>query len=236
MDSGKVQPYFDIFDMRDLIKRTAVLVHQEGTSIFDGRPLYVLHMTNTNLIPFTSLGSISLDMEDKFGSMDFQDRFTEDYIKACTIGVQTGAIPEVLIEISGNNADFVTRTFLAVTLAYDVPMVQHCGGMTGTWRKVWNALKEWGYGTDEVEVFPCYEPSGKVQTDSKDIRLSEYRKKDGTTIVAVCSFGHSGKAEVKFGFPVKKAVDFETGTELSLSGDTVEINLRKNDFKLIKIQ
>ena len=236
MKGEKIQPYFDIFDMRNLIKRTAVLVHQEGKSIFDGRPLFVLHMTNTNLVPFTSLGSISLDLEDKYGSMDFQDRFTEDWLKVCTIGVQSGCIPEVLVGISGNNKEFVTRTFLAVTLAYDIPTVLKCYGVTAIWGKVWNSLKSWGYGTDAVKVFPCYESSGKVSADSGDVRIAEYRKNDGSTIAALCSFGHAGKVKVMFGFPIKKAENFETGTALPFKGDSVEIELGKHDFKLIKVQ
>jgi hypothetical protein len=236
MEGGKIQPYFDIFDMRNLIKRTAVLVHQEGVSIFDGRPLFVLHMTNTNIVPFTSLGSINLDLEWKFGAMDFQDRFTEDWLKVCTIGVQTGSIPEVLVGISGSNADFVTRTFLAVMLAYDIPTMQNCGGVTQTWHNVWNSLKEWGYGTDNVEVFPCYEPSGKISADSDKLRITEYRKKDGTKIAAVSSFWHEGKAKIKFGYDIKQAVNFETGAALPLNDNTVEINLKKNDCILIKVQ
>ena len=109
MESGKMQPYFDIFDMRTLIKRTAVMLYQEGKNIFDGRPLFVLHMTSTNLAPFTSLGSIALDWEDKFGAMDFQDRFTEDYIKVCSLGLQSGAIPEVLVQITGSYYSCIYR-------------------------------------------------------------------------------------------------------------------------------
>ncbi|MBQ9770491.1 MAG: hypothetical protein IJW23_01570 [Lentisphaeria bacterium] len=236
MENGKVQPYFDIFDMRNLIKRTAIMVYQEGTKIFDNRPLLVLHMTNTNLVPFMSLGSIQLDMEAMFGAMDFQDRFTEDYIKVCTLGLQTGCIPEVLIQISGNNKEFVTRTFLAVTLAYDIPMVLNGGGPTAVWNKTWTKLKGLGYGTDKMEVFPCFAPSGKVSTDAKKLRLTEYRLKDGRTLVAACSFGHAGKAKIKFAFPVKEARNLETGKALPFSGNTVEIDLKKHDFRLISVK
>jgi hypothetical protein len=234
--AGKIQPYFDIFDMRALIKRTAVMVYQEGKRIFDGRPLFVLHMTNTNIVPFTSLGSVSLDLEAMYGAMDFQDRFTEDYLKVCTLGLQSGAIPEAAIQISGSNQNFVTRTFLAVTLAYDIPMVLNCGGLTNTWHTTWRKLKLYGYGTDDVEVFPCYAPSGTYHADQKKIRLTEYKKKDGSAILAVCSFGFAGTTKVTIPANFKNAADFETGTAIPINGNTIEITLKKNDFKLIKFK
>ena len=236
MESGKMQPYFDIFDMRTLIKRTAIMLYKEGKNIFDGRPLFVLHMTNTNLVPFTSLGSIALDWEDKFGAMDFQDRFTEDYIKVCSLGLQSGAIPEVLVQITGKNREHVTRTFLAVTLAYDLPMVLNGGGLTPVFGKTWKTLKQFGYGTDQVKTFPCFSPSGRFKTTSKDIRLTEYRKGDGNTILAVCSFGHEGKTLLGSAVPVKEAEDVETGKKLTIKDSAFDIELKKNEFKLIRLK
>ena len=236
MESGKMQPYFDIFDMRTLIKRTAVMVHREGKNVFDRRPLFVLHMTNTNLVPFTSLGSIALDWEDKYGATDFQDRFTEDYIKACSLGLQSGAIPEVLVQITGKNREHVTRTFLAVTLAYDLPMVLNAGGTTPVFSKTWKTLKQFGYGTDAVETYPCFRPSGKFTADPGDVRLTEYRRKNGTSIIAVSSFGHEGKTVLKSASPVKDARDAETGEILPVDGNSVVFMLRKNDFKLIQLR
>ena len=236
MDNGKIQPYFDIFDMRELIKRTAVMVYKEGKRIFDNRPLFVLHMTNTNIVPFLSFGSIQLDMEAMFGAMDFQDRFTEDYIKVCTLGLQTGSIPEVLIQISGDNKNFVTRTFLAVTLAYDLPMVLNAGGTTAIWVNTWKKLKSFGYGTNDVKVYPTFNPSNTITTTAKKLRFCEYHKNNNEVVIAVSSFGHSGKATINCKFPIKEAIDWESGKPLKFNKNSVEINILKNDFKLIKIK
>lgn len=232
MANGKIQPYFDIFDMRALIKRTAVMLCKKGQTIFDGRPMLVLHMTNTNVLPFTSLGSVCLDLEDKYGSMDFQDRFSEDYLTICTSGLQSGAIPEVLVQISGKKNAFVTRTFLAVTLAYDVPMVLNAGGVTSVWSVTWRKLKNFGYGTEKVKVFPSYAPSGFVSADAPRVRVTEYRRNDGVTVLAVCSFGYAGNVALKFNIPVKEVVDFETGKAV----DANALVLKKNDFRLIKVK
>lgn len=232
MKNGKVQPYFDVFDLRALIKRTAIMLTKKGQTIFDGRPMLVLHMTNTNLLPFTSLGSVCLDLEDKYGSMDFQDRFSEDYLKICTSGLQSGAIPEVLVQITGKKIAAVTRTFLAVTLAYDLPMVLNAGGVTAVWFNTWRKLKSFGYGTENVEVFPCYQPSGFVTTDAPRVRITEYRHKNGERVLAVSSFGYAGKVTLKFKKPVKQIMDWERNRVLK----NAVIDLKKNDFRLIKVK
>ena len=126
---GTVQPYFDLFDLREFAKRTAIMLYQEKKTFPDGRPVLTFHMTNTNLVPILAWGSISLDLEAQYGSKDFQNRFSEGYLQSCTIGTQTGVIPEILITITGKQLHAVSRTFLAVTLAYDLPFVMNGGGL-----------------------------------------------------------------------------------------------------------
>lgn len=237
LPNEKIQPYFDIFDMRNLIKRTALMLQQEKKTIMDDRPLLVLHLTNTNIVPFSSLGTIGLDMEAHYGSADFQERFSEDYIKICTLGLQGGLAPEVLIQITGNDCEHVTRTFLAVTMAYDIPMVMNCGGLTSTWSKIWKALKAWGYGTEDVETFPCYAPSGRFECKSKDVRLAEYRHKDGSTILMVASFGAEGELAVTLPTDFKTAYNFEDDSPMSIDGNgACTVALKKNEFKIIRLK
>ena len=234
LPSGKIQPYFDIFDMRTLLKRTAVLLHKEGKTFFDGRPVFVLHMTNTNLIPFTSLGGITLDCEANYGSTDYQERFSEDWLQICSTGLQSGAIPEILIQITGDKKEWTTRTFLASVLAYDIPSMMNQGGLTNCYAKIWHKLKSYGYGTNQVKVYPSYAPSGKIKT-SADVRITEYHHKDGSMILSVSSFGYAGQVKLETAKKFSHAEDYETGRKLSLvKGNAIEISLKKHDFRLIK--
>ncbi len=235
LPSGKVQPYFDIFDMRNLIKRTATLLYKEGKTFFDGRPIFVLHMTNTNLIPFTSLGGVTLDCEANYGSTDFQERFSEDWLQISAIGIQSGSIPEVLIQITGNNISWTSRTFLATILAYDINSVMNAGGLANIYFVTQKKLKNYGYGTDKVKVYPCYAPSGAVKT-SADVRISEYHNVDGSKVFCVSSFGYAGDVKLEFADKYSKVEDFENGKAMSSSdGKSVSFKLKKHDFKLIKV-
>ena len=120
-----------------------------------------------------------------------------------------------------------------MTLAYDLPMVLNGGNPTATLQKIWRILKEFGYGTDDVETFPCFNPSGRLSVNSNNVRMTEYRKKNGTAVVAVSSFGHSGKTTLNPGFPVKEAIDFETGKIIPVKNNSAEFELQKNEFRLI---
>ncbi|MEI6422531.1 MAG: hypothetical protein WCP55_09950, partial [Lentisphaerota bacterium] len=125
--------------------------------MLDDRPLLITHMTNTNIVPCMSFSTITLDLEAKYGPADFQDRFPESWLLSTTIGTQTGCAPEVLVQITGDDKDFVTRTFLAVTLAYDLPIVLDGGGLTSTFKKTWDLIRNFGYGSKEIKVYPCWD-------------------------------------------------------------------------------
>ena len=99
-------------------------------------------------------------------------------------------------------------------------------------KKTWRKLKNFGYGTDKVKTFPSYQPSGFVTTDAPKVRITEYRHANGETVLAVCSFGYAGKVTLKFNKAVREIVDFENGKVLN----EPVIDLKKNDFRLIKVK
>ena len=210
------------------------MLYKEGKILIDGRPLFVHHMTNTNLIPFTSLCGITLDCEDKYGSSDFQTRFTEEWLKVSSIALQSGAIPEILCRITGNNKDWTTRTVVAVTLAYDIAAIM-AGGFSDVYFDVWKKLRDYGYGTDKVTVYPAYAPSGAVKSNA-DVRICEYHHKDGSKVFCISSFGYAGEVKLELAEKFKSAENFENNcTEKSIDNKTVVFNLKKHDFKLIKV-
>ncbi|OQA76973.1 MAG: hypothetical protein BWY31_04572 [Lentisphaerae bacterium ADurb.Bin242] len=237
-EDGTMQPYFDLFALREFARRTATMLYVEKKTFPDGRPVLTFHMTNTNIVPVLSFGTIALDLEAQYGSKDYQDRFSEGYLRSCTIGTQTGVIPEILIQITGNNRAFTTRTFLSVTLAYELPFVLNAGGVENDWFKVWGKLYAFGYSTPQVEVRPCWVEKD-VKTSCADWRLTTYRKaSSGETVIAVCSFGKTARGTVDFsglGQGPFRCTDFETGTEIPSSGGKVSLEIKKHDFRLLLV-
>jgi hypothetical protein len=240
LPDGNIQPYFDIFSMRELIKRAATMLYVEKKTFLDKRPLLIAHMTNTNLIPYMSFATMTLDLEAKFGGSDFQERFSEDWLLSETIGTQTGCVPQILVKITGNERDFVTRTFLAVTLAYDLPIVMNAGGLTGTFYSTWAKLRNFGYGSDKVEVFACWNKNNPLKTLTPGVRSTLYLDKaNRKAIVIISDFGSGGKAVLDIGgigFTPEKTLNFETGKPVMLQGTKLETTLKKHDFKIFLLK
>ncbi|MDD3952723.1 MAG: DUF6067 family protein [Lentisphaeria bacterium] len=237
---GSIQPYFDIFDMRALIKRTAVMLWQENKTLLDGRPFLIAHMTNTNLVPFMSFTSMTLDLEAFYGSTDFQERFSDGWLLNSTIGTQTGNIPQILVQNSGTHIEWLTRTFLAVTMPYDLPVVMVAGGITNTFHKSWDMLRNFGYGTADVESFPCWN-SPPVKTANKDVRIAVHRhRKRQESILCI---GSKTKTDLTvelslagLNYQTNQITDLENGKELPCNGTNLQLSLPGYDFRILLVR
>jgi hypothetical protein len=204
----------------------------------DGRPVFTAHMTNTNLVPVMSFFSITLDMEAWYGASDFQTRFSEGYILSTTLGTQTGCIPEVLCKITGNDKLRISRTFIATALAFDFPILLNAGGMN---YKLWTGTKtkiyEFGYGSEEVEIYPCWKPQAFVLSNTPKIKLALYKKRKAAMVV-VSDFGHAGKvvldvSGLKYANPA--VFNAETGGTVAVENGKITITIPKHDFRLLRI-
>ncbi|MFA7230006.1 MAG: glycoside hydrolase domain-containing protein [Victivallaceae bacterium] len=239
LPDGKIQPYFTIFSVRELLKRTYTMLYLENKTLLDNRPLLITHMTNTNIVPCMSFSTISLDLEAKFGPADFQDRFSEGWLLSTTIGTQTGCAPEVLVQITGNEKEFVTRTFLAVTLAYDLPIVLNCGGLTSTFKKTWDLIRNFGYGDEETKVFACWAAQDYIKVLTPGVKSALYLKKDKAMLVIS---GFSNKDNIVkiniagLGNKFHKIFNAETEKEIKVENGIISIHLPKHDFKLLIIE
>ncbi len=235
---GEMQPYFDIFAMRQTIKRTATLLFTQNKKFLDDRPFLYLHMTNTNIIPLMSFGTVSLEWEANYGSSDFQTRFPDGYILATTIGTQSGCVPSVLIEITGNEKERVSRTFIATVLAYDIPLVYSQGGLDAkALRTTFEKLYKFGYGLPDVESFPCWKNQKYVLINGAGIKMAVHRRNDGNAIIAVSDFsGKDNSCEIDFaglGLGPLKVSNMETNTTLILQGTKAELKIPKYEFVLL---
>jgi hypothetical protein len=242
LPDGSIQPYFDIFSMRELVKRTAVMLYVEGKTFLDGRPLVLCHMTNTNIAPYMSFATMTLDLEAKYGSSDFQERFHNAWLLTSVIGTQMGCVPEVLVQNTGRETEWLTRTFLAVTLPYDLPVVMNAGGITTTFHKIWDMLRSFGYGSASVKVYPCWtEEDAPVSVADRNARVACYVKNDGSAaMLSIGEFGNSDRTVNldlnKLGFKSCRVTNAETGELLPVENGVVKLALPRHDFRLLKIE
>ncbi len=241
LPDGRTQPFFDIFELREFLKRTAVMLYVNKKTFPDGRPVLMAHMTNTNIIPLMSFCNITLDMEAWYGASDFQTRFSEGYILTEALGTQTGCIPEVLVKITGNDKLRISRTFIATALAFDFPIVLNAGGLDGRlWSKIKTTIMKFGYGSKAVEVFACWDKKNPIKALSGKTKCSLYlNKQKKQAIVVVSDFGSGGKAVVdiqSLNFKSPMASNLETGKPVNIVQNKLETDLKKHDFKLIMLK
>lgn len=243
LPDGRIQPSMGFFSRRELVKRTATMLCQTGRTIFsDQRPLLELHTTNGIAVPYLSFAAFQLDLERGYGPTEFHERFTPEHIMTETLGTQTGCAPLVLCCLTGSKKEWLTRTFLCYSLAFDLPCVmwQYPGGPV--FKKIWRMLYEFGYGTDEVSVLTDWnENPHPVTTKDKNAKITVYQKrKTGECLAAVCDFGKKNRTlELDLsGLQFKSPAVFnaESGKELSVKGQLLKLELPRHDFRMLKIR
>ncbi len=241
LGDGTIQPFFDFFSFRELLKRTATMIYQEKKFLIEDRPYFILHMTNGALMPFLSFGTSQLDMESEFGPKEFHDRFSEGYYLTETIGTQAGCIPEIINLVTGNNQKWICRTFCTIQLAFDLPMVVWGKDFDPIVSQTWQKVYVFGYATPECEIIHFWEPGPKpVICNNKEIRLSVFRRTDRKeSLIAICDLGNAAKTVTLdlagLGYQAISAVNEETGESYAVSGSQFTLEIPRRDFRLVRI-
>ena len=95
------------------------------------------------------------------------------------------------------------RTLYAVGFAFDMLNFYDSGSREEDGSTLFNDLqklvREFGYGSAEVEYFPGYEPDGNpVASSTKDVRITTLKRKDGQLMLLIGNLGDA--ATVTLGF------------------------------------
>lgn len=226
LPDGSIQPSSGIFNMRELVRRTAVMQAEMG------RPaLNMVHMTNTAITPICAFARMNYDWEDHNGFSDFQDRYTREYVRALSIGRQFGNFSAVLAPISGTpeQAAWCERTATGVMLTHELRW-------TNSGRKhYWNALKklyDFGYGDKDVKVYNYWDAGFPLEIagpENSAIALV----KNGKTMLIVCDYGGGGEYRVK---TAGNAINLENGVKLKSVGGEIPFTLKKHDYIMMIIE
>lgn len=199
-DDGRPRAGVHLMGFRDLVKRTATMMHVMGK-----RPLTYIHMTNVNIVPMLSFGTANLDWEWRdqghFGSMDLQDRMDLDLILAHNLGLQAGNLS---VGITGNilkggdgvSREWLHRTGMAVCFPHEIRM--HQGDNSVSF--VQTELARFGYGMPDCRVFRYWEDGFPLQTQGAELRALVLAR-DGKAMIALGNFG-----------PAKAAAQASAGT------------------------
>ena len=213
----------DIFSMRDLVKRSLILAHQENR-LLSNDPNYawlVAHMTDANIVPVIGLTSISLGWEMKFGRQDFQDRFPEEFNHVQSLGTQTGTIPISIISTSGSKAERLHqhRTLYAVGFAFDMLNFWDSGSREEENSSIFNEMqilvRSFGYGTKNVKHYPGYERNNPVKSSVKDVKITVLQRNDHKVMLLIGNLGNQANVKLSFnGIKISNLKNAETNKDI----------------------
>lgn len=229
---GSPRPSTGIYDVREYLKRAYKVFSENGAM-----PLNTVHMTNSALAPHLAFATVSLDWEFKYGAADFQDRFSQDYIFASTMGEQFGTIPLVLSGIfptKEKSLSWMTRTLIGSTFVYEVKIYGSSELDRVLYRKIFNIIYGFGYGTKACEVYRFWEnPPFRVEGSGRAILL----RNGGRLLLMITDFGEGGECVVQFDPNLRMdglvASDAESGERLNLQESRLKLDLARHDFKIV---
>jgi len=199
-DKGNLRQSSDLFAMRDLMKRIAVLAYRNT-----GYNLNISHMTSAQIIPINTWAGINLDWEWKYGLDDFQERFTRDYIRTSTIGLQSGCMPLVLGSIGFQGAPekvsaarpWLLRNLAGVMLVHEIKD-------WGNPQDVHLLLYQFGYGNKDCAVYNYWDDNYPLTVKGSDTASIVFER-DGELLIVITSYEpNDSTIEVSFNPAVVK--------------------------------
>ena len=236
-DQGNLHPGVNLFGFHDLTKRTATMQHQMGR-----RPMVFIHMTNTNIVPMLSFGTMLLDHEWRdqgdFRNKDFQERLDLDEDSSLLLAQSTG-LHSGCLGIVHNlfyHDSRLERTALGVALTHEMRLGVDGGSVC---RSRAELLCNFGYGLPDCRVWRYWDdlpPLRVTGVPAKTLALA----RQGRAMVVVTSYGPAGDVLLELDAKMMElpdqavAVDAETGEELQrLTPTQFKLALPRHDFRII---
>ena len=238
-DDVNLRPGVNIFAFHELTKRIAVMQYQMGR-----RPLIFIHMTNANIVPILSFGTLLLDHEWRdrgdFQEKDFHERLYLDddasLLLAQSTGFQSGCIGVVHNLLRGETQ---VRSALGVALVHEMKLSVNTETLV---RNTARHLCELGYGLHDCRVWRYWDDPKPIKVDGVPVKTLTLSRA-GKAMIIMSNFGPAG--EVKFNIDrmmlrlsgASVAVNAETGKQLTQFGrDSFTLTVPRHDFRLVRIE
>lgn len=233
-ESGRVVPAAGIWAMRQLAKRTFVMMNDLGML-----PITMPHMTSTNPLPAHSFATVQYDWEWKYSQGDVQDRHSRPYILLCSNGELAGVWPVMLGDHGPQSGDErIQRTFAGVCLVHE--LISSGAG------KCWKTLRDPLLPLmrdSRLKVYRYWdETPAPVRTGRDDLPAIVYSIPGETAAAIVCSYVREDiEAPIEIdaralGFAGPVAVsDLETGAAVPVEGRAVRVKIARHDVVGLRI-
>ncbi|MBQ7175965.1 MAG: hypothetical protein IJS08_01010 [Victivallales bacterium] len=239
--SAGIKPANSLFKWRELTRRTAIMMFQEGKT-FMGYPWVELHTTNSQCVPVTAFCSTTITWERSSRGDEYQLRFPEGFIMAESAGTQSGTVPRCIVStkpMPGHDPHDIAESLVAHSFAYG--LLQHVDqGIIkndknyALWRDI---VFDFGYARPENKTLFFYSQEKQPVTCSQPgIKTSQVIRPDGKTLVLI---GSSLDKPVRAIFDVSglkygkcRFTDIRSGTVI----DKPELDIPKFSYGMLLIE
>lgn len=202
LPDGRVQPTAGIWARRKYLKRIWLMhrLHEPR----DALTLMTLHMTNSHVAPYMVWADSNLDLEWRYKTTPRQKAFPPDLLRAESLGLQTGNIPQSLAKNRAELSHFGTLMVHEVRSWFTHK----------TARRMLTQMLDFGYGKD-AEVVNYWDDEPPIHVSDPRCKWLLMRKQD-TWMILFCTW-NSEPATVGVDIPEKdlpatpqQAVNLET--------------------------
>ena len=238
-EDGRLRTGVNIFGFHDLAQRLATMQYKMGR-----RPLVFIHMTNANIVPMLSFGTILLDHEwrdrEEYRDKDCQERLNLDddasLLLAQSTGLQSGCLS--VWHNLFHDDERITRSALGVSLTHEIK----CGLWYGKLHeRTTEILANFGYGLPDCRVWRYWDGAQPVQATGVPVKALVLARA-GQALVALASYGPAGDVRVSLDRAVLglsgdlEAANAETGEPLAvIAPGQFKLTLPRHDFRLVRI-
>jgi len=184
------------------------------------KPIMMIHMINTHVLPYMTFNDSNLDLEWFYGPEPQQSKYHYDLLRAESIGLQSGNMPLVLAMIdkvkSREEGQIAARTKFGVMMVHEIrsreggPVLnEHVAGF--------------GYGQPGCEVINYWSEGAPLKADDAEVKWI-LLKKDEELLLVLCTWRPKPHtAELAFdaralGSNLSEATDAESGEKLAVKG------------------
>jgi hypothetical protein len=235
LPNGQIQPSAGMWARREYLKRVWVIHRQLAPA--DALPAMMIHMTNTHILPYMVWNDENLDLEWKFGPEPQQSKFPHDFLRAETLGRQSGNVPWALDRIMDHKTPeekrIAHRTRFGVMMVHEI---RWWGMGEDVEAAMLKAIKDFGYAQDDCQSLNYWDEGYPVKASDPEAKTL-LLKRGKELMLLVCTWNPKAAA-VRFELDLKAlnvrpatAVDAESpGVSVQWNAQAGVLNLSLDGY------
>ncbi len=165
-----IQPSANLWAQREYHRRIWTIIREYGVGR-PSKPISMIHMTNTGILPYLTWNDMNVDLEWFYGPEPQQSKYSYQMLMAESAGRQFGVYPYVLADVKEYKTPaegrIAKRSQFGAMGVHEIKVGGHDSGIQfGMWRR----LYDFGYGKPECAVFNYWDKGYPAVCDNNEVK------------------------------------------------------------------